>query len=109
MRDLPYSYAVPGNAVVPANGGREPSTAPRLESLRHRPRGFPAAAYDSGRTGTRLCLDLPAPLFSPVHLAPPSRGLARSAPVSRHVLSLQAVQSVLAPADHALSCALRGV
>src|SRR2546429_1616158 len=101
MRDLSHSHPVPGHAVVQANGSTGTFATPRLESVRHRPCGFPAASHVAGRTGPGLWLDLPAAFLSSVNLAPASSGLARRAPVSRYVLSVQAIQSVLAPADQA--------
>src|SRR5271170_1547248 len=99
MRDLSHSHTLPSHPVVQENGSRGTSASPRLESVRHCPCGFQAPAYDTGGIGAGLWLDLPAPLLSQVDLASASGRLVCRAYVSRYVLSLQAIESVLAPAD----------
>src|SRR6266567_3404780 len=69
MRDLPHSHSVPRHAIVQANGSRGTFAPPRLESVRHRPCGFPAAPHVAGGIGAGLWLDLPASFRSSVNLA----------------------------------------
>src|SRR6266700_3376065 len=109
MRDLPHSHSVPRHAIVQANGSRGTFAPPRLESVRHRPCGFPAAPHVAGGIRAGLWLDLPASFRSSVNLAPTSSRLARRTSLSRYVLSVQALQPVLAPIDQARSRAHRVV
>src|SRR5579863_3794123 len=101
VRDVSHPHAVSRNAAFSADGVARPHPAPRLDALRHWPRRFSAQAHDARRTRTRLCLDLPAPVLARLHLAAPSAAGPGCAAVSRHVLSLQALEPFLAPADQA--------
>ncbi len=74
---------------------------PRLEPLRHRPRGLPSGAHGSGGARSRLRMDVRAALLPRLDLAaPPGRPACRPA-VSRDELPLQAKQPVLAPPHQA--------
>src|ERR1700687_2116035 len=99
MRALSHPYTLPGDTIIQANGNGGTLVTPRLESIRHRPCGFPAPAHVAGRTGAGLRLDLPAALLSLVNLAASPGRLACRAPISGYVLSVQTIQSVLAPID----------
>src|SRR5450631_2086745 len=99
VRHLPHPHAVSGDAAVPSDGSARPHPPPRLDSLRHRPCRLSTEAYDSPGTRTGICLDLPAPLLSRVHLAPPTGAIAGHPPLPGDVVPLQALQSILAPAD----------
>src|ERR1022692_469347 len=101
MLHLSHSYAVSSNPIISANGSARTNPASRLESLRHGARGLSAHAHEPQRTRARLCLDLPAALFTFVDLAPSSERLAGRAALPRHVVPLQAFQPLLASADTA--------
>ena len=62
---------------------------------------FPAQAHDSGRTRARLRLDLPAAVLACLDLAPAAGAVAGRAALPRHVVSLQAVEPLLASAHQA--------
>ncbi len=53
------------------------------------------------RTGTGICVDLPPAVFARLDLAPPAPAVAGGCAVSCHVVSLQALQPLLAPAHQA--------
>src|ERR1051325_10600975 len=98
---VPHPYALSGYAALSSDGGPGPHPAPRLDSLRHRPRCLPPQAHDARGTRARLRLDLPAPVLARLDLAPPSRAVARGPALSCDVLPLQAFEPVLAFADQA--------
>jgi hypothetical protein len=60
--------------------------------------GVPPQTHVTRGTGTRLCLDVSAPLLTRLDLAAPARGLARRCAVPGDVVPVQAIQPVLAPA-----------
>ena len=68
---------------------------------------FRPKQHVAGGTGTRLCLDVSAPLLTRFDLAAPARGLARRCSVSGDVVPVQALQPVLAIAHQAPSGACR--
>src|SRR5260370_42393478 len=96
MRDVSHSSPLSGNAAVPANGSGGALVAPRLGSVRHGARGVPSKKHVTRGTGTRLCVDVPAPLLTRFDLAAQARGLARGCSVSGDVVPVQALQPVLA-------------
>ena len=86
VRHLPHPHALSRHPALPPDGIRRPPPPPRLEPLRHRPRRLPSPAHDARRARRRLRLDLPPALLPHLHLAPPSRRLARRPALLSHVL-----------------------
>jgi len=72
---------------------------PRLVSIRHGAPGVSSQKRVTRGTGKRPCVDVPAPVLARIHLAPPARGLAGCGSLPGHVVSLQALEPVLALAD----------
>src|SRR5690606_4199954 len=99
VRDVPYPHALPGHAVVRAARTRRAHRAQGLAALRHRARRLRAEADDRGAAPRRLRVVLPAPVLAPLDLAQATEGLARGPGVPRNVVSLQALEPLLAPAD----------
>src|SRR5579864_5968340 len=99
VRHVPHPHALSGDAAVSPDGSTRTNPAPRLDPLRYGPRRLPAEAHVAGRTRARLRLDLPAPVLSGLDLAPSPAGVASRPAVPRHVVPLQALQPLLAPAD----------
>ena len=108
VRDVSYSDAVSGDPAVRANGGGGPFAAPRLDALRYGARGVSSEAHVAGGTGARLLVDLRATVLAHFDLAAAARGLARGCALSGDVVSVQAIQPVLALA-HPASSGARGV
>ncbi len=96
VRHVSRPHAVPGHAAVRANAGRRPDPASRLDPLRHGARRLPAAADDRRRAGRGLRLVLRAVVLARLDLAPPAPGPAGDPPLPGDVVSLQAVEPLLA-------------
>ena len=96
VRDVSHSHALSGHATVSADGGGGQNPASRLDALRYGACRVPSETHDARGAGTRLCLDLSETLLACLDLAPPADPVAGSAAVSRHVVSVQALESFLA-------------
>src|SRR5262249_8242665 len=96
VRHLPHLDSVPGDAALPADGGRGALAPQELEPLRHGARRLPAAPHVTGGARRRLRLALRAALFACVDLETPPGGSARRARVPGDVVPLQALEQVLA-------------
>jgi hypothetical protein len=69
VRHVSHPHAVPGNALFRQMESEKRLLHRGLDSLRHRPRRFPAQAHGSRRIGTRLRLDLRPAFLALIHLA----------------------------------------
>ncbi len=98
MRHVPHPHALSRDAAVPAVRERRPPAPSQLGSLRHRARRLPAEAHVTRRARERLRVVLRNAVLSSLHLASPPAGHRRRARLSRDELSLQALESLLAPA-----------
>src|ERR1700730_9621460 len=101
VRYLSHPHALPRDATVSPDGSARPDPASRLESLRHRPRCLSAQAHDPAGTRARICLDISAPVLACFDLAASSARLSGYPALPGDVVPLQALQSLLAPADQA--------
>ena len=99
VRHVSHPHAVSGDAAIPADGSAGAHPASRLDTLRHRPRSISTKTHDCRRTRARIRMDLSEIVFARLDLATQAGAVAGDPPVSSHVLSLQAIQPLLALAD----------
>src|SRR5262249_24569951 len=101
MRHVSHPDAVSGHAAASQARGRGTAPPPRLESLRPRTRRVSSEADDPSGARAGLCLALSETLLARLDLAPPAQRLAGGHAVSRDVVPLQALESILALSDSA--------
>src|SRR6266849_6151678 len=110
VRHVSHPDSVSGHAPFPPDGKRRPSAPSRLESVRYGARRLPPQAHATRRTGARLRLAVRPSVLALLDLAPPSqrlwRRLARRGYLPRHVVPIQALESLLASPDQASPGAL---
>ena len=102
VRDVPHPDALSRHAAVPADGGRGPAAAPRLDALRHGARRLPAAAHDARASWTQgYALVLPAAVLARARSGGAGRTTGAPCRLPGDVVPLQALEPVLAPVDPA--------
>src|SRR3974390_905054 len=98
VRNVSHSYPISRNTIVRADGEDWTFAAPRLDSLRYRPRRVPSQAHVGGGTRGGLRVDLQPAFLPRLDLAAPAGGLAGGLALFGDVVSVQALQPDLASA-----------